>query len=178
MITLACAVAIVGALCVLDLLLTFGVVRRLREHTALLGRMQPSAGLGIGLSAGETPEPFTVTNTEAVTMQGPAGLGVVAFFSTTCPLCPKRVPAFIDYVRAHPVTRDEVLVVIAGESAESVPYLADLAEVARVSFEPSRGPVSQGFAVKGVPAFFVLNAAGAILASGHDAAALPVPARA
>ena len=30
------AVTIVGVLCVLDLLLTFGVIRRLREHTAML----------------------------------------------------------------------------------------------------------------------------------------------
>jgi hypothetical protein len=53
---------------------------------------------------------------------------VVAFFSASCAVCPKRVPAFVDYVREHPVGRNEVI----AQASESVPYLADLTEVARV----------------------------------------------
>ena len=33
---LIAAVVVVGCLCLLDLLLTFGVIRRLREHTSML----------------------------------------------------------------------------------------------------------------------------------------------
>jgi hypothetical protein len=176
-ITLACAVVVVGALCLVDLLLTFGVVRRLREHAALLAGIQSSAVPGSGLSDGDKPEPFTATDAEGIAVHGPAGLGVVAFFSTTCPVCPLRAPAFVEYVRAHHPARDPVLAVITGDAGASVPYLADLMKVARVCFEPAGGPVSQGFALKAVPAFFVLDEDGTVLTSHHDPAALPVPAR-
>ena len=46
---LIAAVVVVGGLCLLDLLLTFGVIRRLREHTSML------TGAGGGLRAGCRP---------------------------------------------------------------------------------------------------------------------------
>src|SRR5690606_37070056 len=57
---LTAAVLLVGALCVLNLVLTVGVIRRLREHTELIQnmpRMQPPEQ--IMLPAGETVGPFT-----------------------------------------------------------------------------------------------------------------------
>ena len=171
------AVVIVGALCLLDLLLTFGVIRRLREHSEMLARSQSGGGGEvIGLTAGKAPEAFTATDGEGAPVRGPSGLRVVAFFSTSCSICPKRAPAFIDYVRGHQVGRDEVLAVVVGQSAEPVPYLADLADVARVSAESLDGPVRRAFAVQGFPAFFALDAGGTVLWSGYDPAALPAPA--
>lgn len=170
------AVVIVGALCLLDLLLTFGVIRRLREHTQMLARNSPDTLGAIGLAAGEAPEAFTATDGEGAAVDGPSGLRVVAVFSTSCSICPKRAPAFVDYVRAHLVGRDEVLAVVVGQSAESVPYLADLTQVARVCTEPPDGPIGHAFAVRGYPAFFALDAAGTVLWSGYDPAALPAPA--
>lgn len=170
------AVVIVGALCLLDLLLTFGVIRRLREHTEMLARSQPAGVDVIGLTAGEAPEAFTATDEEGAAVRGPSGLSVVAFFSPSCSVCPKRAPAFIDYVRGHLVGRDEVLAVVVGQATESVPYLADLTEVARVCTESPDGSVGRAFAVRGFPAFFVLDAGGTVLWSGYDPAALPAPA--
>ena len=180
---LIAAVAIVGALCLLDLLLTFGVIRRLREHSEMLARSQAGGGAAgsgaIGLGAGQAPAAFTATATdggEGVAVPGPSGLTVVAFFSPKCPVCPERAPAFIDYVTAHAVGRAEVLAVIAGQSDEPVPYLADLAAVARISTEPNDGTVGRAFAVRGFPAFFLLDAGGTVLWSGYDPTALPAPA--
>jgi hypothetical protein len=171
------AVVIVGALCLLDLLLTFGVIRRLREHTEMLAREKPGGGVdAIGLTAGEAPTTFTATDDEGAAVRGPSGLRVVAVFSTSCSICPKRAPAFVDYVRQHLVGRDEVLAVVVGQSAESVPYLADLADVARVCTEPAGGPIGRAFAVRGYPAFFALDPAGTVRWSGYDPATLPAPA--
>jgi hypothetical protein len=170
------AVVIVGALCLVDLLLTLGVIRRLREHTEILARTGPSSGPGIGLGAGEVPDAFTATDADGVAVAGAAGLSIVAFFSPTCSVCPKRAPAFVDYLRAHRVGRDEVLAVIIGEAAEPVPYLAELTAVARICAEPPEGPVGRAFGVRGVPAFFALGVDGAVLAAGHDPALLPAPA--
>jgi hypothetical protein len=171
------AVVVVGALCLLDLLLTFGVIRRLREHTEMLARMQHGGTDVIGLPAGKAPESFTATDNEGVAVRGPSGLSVVAFFSTTCSVCPKRAPAFTDYAREHLVGRHEVLAVVVGQATQSVPYLADLTEVARVCAEPPDGPIGRAFAVQGYPVFFALDAGGTVLWSGYDPSALPAPSR-
>jgi hypothetical protein len=60
------AVIVVGVLCVLDLLLTFGVIRRLKEHTAMLaergsGSLAPPV---IGLAEGERPGAFSATTAD------------------------------------------------------------------------------------------------------------------
>jgi hypothetical protein len=175
MATLISVVAIVGALCLIDLLLTLGVIRRLREHTAMFTTMQPREMGVTALNDGEFPQPFRATDADSINVKGPAGLRIVAFFSTTCPVCPVRVPTFADYVRAHPVGQDEALAVVTGEPDGWMSYLADLAEVAHVCTEELGGPISRAFAVQGFPAFFVLGADGAVQASGHDPAELPTP---
>jgi Redoxin len=167
------AVVVVGTLCLLDLLLTLGVIRRLREHTAMLARTRPSEPLAIGLPPGKSPEPFMATTTEGADVSGPAGLSVVAFFSTSCPVCPKQAPVFVDYLRAQALKRDEVLAVVTGQAAASVPYFADLADVAHICTEPPDGEIGTAFGVRGFPAFFVLDAAGIVTASDFDPAALP-----
>jgi hypothetical protein len=78
-------------------------------------------------------------------------------------------------VRGHRVSRAEVLAVIIGQGPESVPYLADLTEVARVCTESPDGVIGRAFAVRGVPAFFVLDAGGTVRWSGYDPSALPAP---
>jgi hypothetical protein len=171
------AVVIVGALCLVDLLLTFGVIRRLREHTEILAGTGPGRSPGIGLVAGQVPEAFASTDADGVEVTGSAGLSIVAFFSPTCSVCPKRAPAFVDYLRAHRIGRAGVLAVIIGETAaEPVPYLADLTAVARICAEPPEGPIGRAFGVRAVPAFFALGADGAVLAADHDPAVLPAPA--
>src|SRR5579863_5118363 len=62
MLVLTAAVIIVGILCLLDMLLTFGVIRRLREHSELLRTRQFGDETPvISLSAGQVPAEFAVT---------------------------------------------------------------------------------------------------------------------
>lgn len=175
------AVIIVGLLCLLDLLLTLGTIRRLREHTMIIGRIRPGGYpvvMGVtALADGASPQPFTAVTTDGVDVTGPAGLSVVGFFSTTCPACPERAPAFTDYLRSYrPGTRDESLVVVIGETDDPPSYLAALAEVAHVCTEAEGGPISLAFGLQAFPAFFVLDAGGNMLTSSYDPAELPAAA--
>jgi hypothetical protein len=174
---LIAAVAVVGSLCLLDLLLTFGVIRRLREHTALLTTVAPGeAPAAIGLPAGELPAAFSSVTTDGEPVSGTSGLRVVAFFSSRCSFCPERVPPFADYLNAHRIGRDSVLAISVGSGDAPAPYLSGLAQAAQICVEPEGGDICGAFKVGAFPAFVLLDADGAVAVSGHDPAALPGPA--
>ena len=173
---LIAAVVVVGCLCLLDLLLTFGVIRRLREHTSMLtaagGGLEPY----VGLQAGESPGPFSAVTISGEEVAGAAGLRMVAFFSSWCSACPEQVPPFVEYVSRHRIARDSVLAVVAGDDGAPPPYLDRLAEVARACVVQQDGDIAKAFRVTGFPAFCLLDADGAVAASGYDPTALPEPA--
>lgn len=167
-------VVIFAALCLTNLLLTFGTIRRLREHTAILSGHSDSERPVIGLPIGEAPAAFEAVTLDGQRLTGPAGFRLVGFFSSSCSICPERVPAFTDYARVHHVGRDRVLAVVLGAAEKPVPYLDELAAVAQVCVEPDNGELSKAFAVSGYPAFCLLDADGAVGAASFDPASLPV----
>lgn len=172
------AVVLVGVLCLLDLLLTFGVIRRLREHTTLLAALGgPPGALGpgaLGLETGKQPGAFSAVTTSGEVVTQAAQLRMVGFLTSSCSACPERVPPFMEYLSSHRIGRDSVLVVIQGGR---VPYLDQIAEVALVCVEPADGEeVVRAFKVNGSPVFFLLDADGAVAESGYDPAMLPAPA--
>jgi thiol-disulfide isomerase/thioredoxin len=172
---LIAAVVAVGCLCLLDLLLTFGVIRRLREHTSMLttagGALEPY----VGLRAGESPGPFSAV-TISGEVAGAAGLRMVAFFSSWCSSCPEQVPPFVEYLIRHRIARDSVLAVIAGDNNAPPPYLDRLAEVTQACVVQDDSDIAKAFKVTGFPAFCLLDADGAVAASGYDPTTLPEPA--
>jgi thiol-disulfide isomerase/thioredoxin len=170
------AVVLVGILCLLDLLLTLGVIRRLREHSELLrGRPHSPDQPVTGVPPGQVPERFTATTLDGTELSGPAGLRMVGFFASWCSACPGSVAPFIEYVRANQIPRDVVLAVLLAQDEEP-PYLGQLAEVAQVSVQRDDSPVIQAFGVSGYPAFCLLDPGGAVITSGFDPAALPASA--
>ena len=104
---LIAAVVVVGCLCLLNLLLTFGVIRRLREHTSMLTGVGGSEPPPIGLAAGKPPGAFSAVATSGEEVSGAAGLEVVAFFSSWCSICPERVPPFVEYLSGHHIGAGE-----------------------------------------------------------------------
>lgn len=170
---LGAAIVVVGLLCLADLLLTLGVIRRLREHTEQLAGFRGQDAPVSGLASGEIPEPFTALSISGERLSGPAGWRVVAFFSAGCSACPERVPAFIDYLRANQISRDAVLTVITSSQPEPVSYQEHLAEVAPVCIEPLDGEIAAAFKVRGFPTFCLLDGAGSVSAFSHEPTALP-----
>jgi len=175
MVVLAAAVALVGALCLLDLLLTFGVIRRLREQTDLLNGMRAPDAPVIGVATGGSPDAFSAVALDGGPISGAAGLRMVAFFSSSCSICPERVEPFARYLADHHMAADVVLAVLVGPEGESPPYLDRVSEVARMMTEERDGEVARAFHVTGFPAFCLLDGFGAVLATGYDPATLPEP---
>jgi hypothetical protein len=177
---LVAAVVLVGVLCLVDLLLTFGVIRRLREHAELitLGGVPDIPVLGV--AAGEQPAPFSATTTEGDLVSGPGGLAMVAFFSTTCSACPERVPPFVSYLSHHGIARESALAVVLGPQDEPPAFATALAGAARVTTAPELedNPLTRAFKVVGYPAFCLLDDDGTVIATSHDPAALPEAAAA
>lgn len=167
---------VVGGLCLMDLLLTFGVIRRLREHTDMLSGAGSPPMPAVGLPVGEAPGRFAAVTTDGEPVSGAAGLRVVAFFSSWCSACPERVPPFVEYLDRHQIGRESVLAVVTTDDGTPAPYLDRLAGVAQACVEPSGGEIAAAFQVTGFPAFFLLDADGTVTASEYEPASLPEPA--
>jgi len=164
---LVAAVVLVGLLCLVDLVLTFGVIRRLRQHAELLSRRM-DRDERILLGAGERVADFAATTFEgeAVSRAGLGGDTLVGFFSPSCAACAERLPDFVDRAARHDGGRARVLAVVVGDASETATQRDLLTPVARVAVEPREGPLATAFAVQGFPAFALVDAAGSVLASG------------
>ncbi|MFD2417284.1 TlpA family protein disulfide reductase [Amycolatopsis pigmentata] len=158
MTVLVAAVILIGLLCGLDLLLTLGVVKRLRQHTELL-----SGGAGVvsttDLAVGDPVGAFQTSTVDGERLDDRtlAGTSVVAFFSPDCGPCKEKMPKFVEFAATMP--RDRVLAVVAATPEEAAPAVAALAPVARVVVEGPDGPLGAAFQVNGYPT---------ILAVSHD----------
>lgn len=148
---LTAALLLVGALCALDLILTLGVIKRLREHTDLLAN---SGGMGApALAAGEEVGAFTATTMDGEPLTGEqlAEDTLVAFFSPTCGPCKETMPKFVQYAPTVPGGRDRVLAVVVGEPDEAAGPVGALSPVARVVVENVDGALGEAFKVKAYP---------------------------
>ena len=168
---LVAAVVLVAALAVVNLLLSFGVIRRLREHTELLARHGHGAHAGAAVmteSGGAVGRFLAVTvDDEPVSSDQLAGTTLVGFFTPSCKPCAERVPQFVEYASSHAGGRGHVLAVVAADEGEqaAAPLVAQLASVARVVREAEHGPVQDAFAVRGFPALGLI-VDGVVRASG------------
>lgn len=175
---LTTAVVVVGLLCLLDLVLTFGVIRRLREHTALLSDRAPaSGGPDGGPAIGSTVADFAAGTVDgaAVDRDWFTGQTVVGFFSPGCAPCDELRPSFIGHAATVPGGRDRVLAVLNTfpDADDTAAAVAELSRVARVVVEPAGGDgVASAFGVRGYPTLCVVDAAGRVTASGTTLDAL------
>lgn len=145
MTALTSAVVLVGALGVLNLTLTFGVIRRLREDTG--SRSQPT-----GAQPGAPMAPVGTSVRD--TAPGWDGETLVGFFFPGCAPCEEQVPAFIEYAR----TRERVVAVVhdrAGNAAELVRKLGQVAQV--VVEDGTDGALQKAFRVEAFPSYCVVR---------------------
>ncbi|MDA0631857.1 TlpA disulfide reductase family protein [Nonomuraea sp. MCN248] len=162
---LLAGVILVGLIGALNLILTFGVIRRLREHDrALAGHSAPDQGVRVG---------GAVRGFTAVTVDGDpltrahlTGRTAVGFFSTTCAPCLERLPEFVDHARAFPGGRDQVLVVVVtSRPEEAQDFVGRARSVARVVVERFDGPIAGAFGVTAFPTLALVEE-GMIVAGG------------
>jgi thiol-disulfide isomerase/thioredoxin len=184
--SVAGALAVLGVLTLINLVLTCGVIRRLREYEA---RHVPDGSMGPELPAPGTPIPdfsaTTVDGCDVTHTSYSTGIAYVGFFSPACPPCREQLPRFLATVRA--VDPRKVLIVIADDapapSSASAALPTDATDAAdadaagRIVVEAHQGPVASAFAAHALPTLLALRD-GVVIASGHTVDALPQPASA
>ncbi|WP_165974561.1 TlpA family protein disulfide reductase [Nonomuraea deserti] len=161
---LIAAVVLVGLLGLANLLLLFGVIRRLRT-------MQDAPQLPPeGLQPGETIPDFTATATdgEPISAAYLEGRALIGFLSPGCRPCQELLPEFVK--QAEQASGPVLAVVVAGPQDDPAMDIARLEKVARVVSEAPQGPVQQVFKVSGYPTVIATDATGTVVFSD---AALP-----
>lgn len=179
MAVLAVAVVLVAVLCLLDLLMTLGVIRRLREHTAHLDKLlraRTDDGLPpIGTVVGE----FNATAVDGTPVSRESAVDrMVAFFSPGCEPCLEKLPGFAEYASAWADGPRRVLAVVKGSAEEANAMVDLLARVAIVVVEGADAPVSRALGVDATPVFCVVDRAGAVIAADYDFKGMPTPVEA
>lgn len=184
---LVAAVVVVGLLGLANLLFTFGVVRRLREHTELLSERSGGsggevvrrlpAGHEVALVAGSEVPAYTTTTVdgEEVSSDGPAAPTLVGVFAPGCSACTEQLSSFLAFARKQPGGRDRVLAVVSGDPDDQPPYVDQLRSVARLVVGQPGGSVTDALQVRGYPAFAVIED-GVVRSSGFQVAALELSA--
>ncbi|SDL92962.1 Peroxiredoxin [Nonomuraea maritima] len=179
------AIVLVGAVCALDLVLTLGVVRRLKEHTAHLERLLQGGPAGAALegtlpTVGATVGEFTATTLdgEEIARSSLSGETLVAFFSPGCAPCVEKLPGFLAHARERIGGRSLILAIVApGEPAATAEMTAELRQVATVVVdEDFSDGVANAFSVTEYPAFCLVDSEGTVLAVERDVARLAAPA--
>jgi thiol-disulfide isomerase/thioredoxin len=164
---LIAAVVVVGSLCVLNLMLTYGVIRRLREHATLLAQ-RPAGMPDIIAGAGSVVGAFTATTVDGAELTAddlePGTL--VGFFSPSCGACVEQLPKFIDAAAAHPGGQDRVLAVVVGPAKDTAEQVAALSPKARVVVASLGSEIEKAFEVHGYPGFALVGDARVVTVSG------------
>ncbi|TDE51522.1 hypothetical protein E1295_18125 [Nonomuraea mesophila] len=154
------AVGLVGLLCMVNLLLTVGVIRRLRKQ----GESAPE--MSAGLSPGESVPRFATMTTsgEPISDELLGAPALIGFFSPGCGPCAELLPLFVERARG---TSDAVLAVVADTGEDGAGDIERLAEVARVVTESPQGPVQTAFKVNAYPTVIAIGSGGTVVSAGH-----------
>jgi thiol-disulfide isomerase/thioredoxin len=164
------AFTVVGVVCLVNLMLTLAMIRRVRQHGEKLAVGPMFRGESMTLQAGSRVPGFSVTaaSGERRTLADLTGSrSLVGFFAPGCPPCHGQLPEFSDLARTIHGGPTQVLAVITGEGEVAADFAADLADVATVVTELPNGPAATAFSARGRPCFYLVGADGRIEASGR-----------
>ncbi|MFD7861256.1 peroxiredoxin family protein [Streptomyces sp. NPDC059783] len=152
MIYLTAALVLVGAVTVLNLLLTLAVVRRLRRQES--ERQQPFGTIDSGPETGAPLPDFTADTVAGGTITA-ASLkgrqGALTFLSTDCSACTMAVADLPEFARRTGMDAGQMIVVIAGDADDAHRMAEPLAGIATVVVEETAGPLSTLYSIEATP---------------------------
>lgn len=156
-------------LTLLNLVLTLGVIRRLRGHAERLDGLEGAEGWRDPIMGpGNRPGPFSAVDVdgERITDADLAG-GVVAFFSPDCGICREWLPRFADAATALGDRRRALAVIVASSATDpaAAEQVAALRDAATVVVEDAKGPLATALRVAGFPAMVRLDEHGTVVAN-------------
>jgi hypothetical protein len=175
---LVAVVVLQTAVTLVVLLVTVGLVRRLRVHSDLLaGLVESGEKL---LAVGTAMPTFSTTATDGTTVDSHllAGPAAVALMAVDCPHCRTNLPEFVAYVRGAGYPRERVLAVVAvregTDGVAAAEMLDSLASAATVVREPVVGGiVTKAFGVQAYPSFYLTGPDSTVTAGAHTVRKLP-----
>ncbi|GAA3654967.1 hypothetical protein GCM10022224_017550 [Nonomuraea antimicrobica] len=155
---LIAAIVLVGALCLFDLVLTFAVLRRLREHSAELERL---------LNEPRTL-PYDPSFLIGRTLPGAATRAVpsprlVGFFDADCGTCHEHAPKFA--AEARPGT---ALAFVTGAGRQVQNLVDVVGEASAVVVAEEAAAVVADLGIRAFPLFLRLDAEGRIVRADLD----------
>lgn len=162
---LIAAVVLVGAIAVLNLLLTMAVIRRLRRNEANMPGMPM---MDTGPAAGSPLPEFAASSTAGDDVSNESFMGsagIAAFFSTTCSACKPAIPQLVDHIEKAGFTPQQALVVIAGEGDERAEFTAMFDGKATVITEGELDKVATAFSISAFPSFVHFDESGVVTRS-------------
>jgi hypothetical protein len=170
-------VVLAGTLCVVDLVLTFAVLRRLREHTERLSQLSAAGNSSPGIDRdallGRALPEFsaktvngTVVSRESVT----GSVELIGMFLPGCSPCRTQAPRFVDAARK--LGSGRALAVIAGSGPDADHLIETFKDVTEVVIDPASGELITGLRLSAFPAFLRLNSVGAIVDAAVSVEAL------
>jgi len=173
-------VAVIGIVTVLNLLLLFGVIRRLKEHDQAIARIPfgadaPAASM---LAPGSEVGEFIAVSTDGVQVTKTAltGATMVGFFSVSCAPCVENAPKFAEHAAGLPGGKDSVLAIVVADGDDDPFEMVDiLSNGVRVVVEGYDGPMATAFGVTAFPTYAVV-ASGRVTTTALDFTTLPIPA--
>lgn len=172
MVILTVAVVLVAALALLTLLITLGLVKRLRVHADHLTTLLANQGRGpetVGVPLGTPIAPFTAITVDGLKVASAPGM-LLGFFSTTCSTCAESLPGFLTY--AEPLGRERVVAMVSGHEPALTDLTEKLSTVAQVVIEAEDGPVARAVGVSATPTLVVLDNNLRVASTGYQAAQL------
>ena len=161
---LIAAVVLVGVLCLFDLLLTFAVLRRLREHTAELQRLAGRPGFS-------SYDPGMLVGHRLPEAARASGATLVAFFDAQCDTCHDHAPKFA--VRAR---RYGALAVVSGDGARADELVAAVGPDAAVIRGEDAHAVADDMGIQAFPTFVLVDGEGSVVQASTELVELPEPA--
>ena len=165
---LAAAVTFSSALGLLNLILAYGIIRRLRAEQ----RSSPSGSFPLpdAESLGAALEEFTVRleNGREISPDTLAEGTVAAFFAPGCAPCAELLPHFVETVARSGRRADEVLAVVVPGKEGSAEYAARLDTVATVVTDDNARTVEVAFGVNAYPVVCRVESDGRLTALSRD----------
>ncbi|MEV5443084.1 hypothetical protein AB0N23_11175 [Streptomyces sp. NPDC052644] len=148
MAVLVSAVALLGALAVLNLILTYGIIRKLPS----LAPVRPATPIDAG-SVGAVAGDFSVRTADGsvLTRRDLPDGALVGFFSPGCEPCTELLPRFSSAVRGLRIPRSEVLAVIAPGTEPELRYTDELGDIARLAVGGEAARIAEAFGITGYP---------------------------
>lgn len=168
---LVAALVLVGGLCVVDLLLTFAVLRRLREHTEQLGRLSGASNSSPDLDrllGRELPEFSTETVDGAVVSRKSVtgNVELLGFFLPHCGTCHTQAPLFVD--KARTIGAGKALAVVTGSGSDTDDLVQTFRNVTDTVLDPPGGELVSGLHIDAFPTFLRLDSGGVIVAAANS----------